>query len=315
MDQLTLYINGFEESVAIMGVALGETSANVLTSFTHNFYLCLDNDQAGLKAAERVHDLLIKKGIISKYVDLSPYKDPDDFINGLGKIAFEQRLREAKLMIDLQIDLLMPEELPEVVDRKIEILQKVYHVLAPLKMDLRATERIVALSNKIGLETSKDQIISNYQRFLAGSPRETTVPALSQNLAPQPPPPMNENQYIQELISAETQIDQVPLDNELEVNNAHLRLVEVCILNPEVFEWNEMQEILEIIDQNKVKELVLELKNFYFEFDEQSYNTAIEKLVSNSSREGRVTTPADIKIREHVGVSLFKRESSYTPKI
>jgi DNA primase len=315
MDQLTLHINGFEETVAIMGVALGETSANVLTSFTHNFYLCLDNDQAGLKAAERVHDLIIKKGIIGKYVDLSPYKDPDDFINGLGKIAFEQRLQDAKLMIDLQIDLLMPEELPEVVDRKIEILQNAYKVLAPLKMDLRATERIVALSKKLGLETSKDQILSSYQDFLAGVPKETSVPALSQNLAPQPPPPMDESQYIQELIPPGMHEDFEPSEPEEEVNSAHLKLIEICILNPEVFEWDEMQEILEIIDQNRVKELVLELKNFYFEFDEQSYNTAIEKLVSNVPSDGRPPSQTELQIREHVGVSLFKKESSHTPKI
>lgn len=313
MDQLTLFINGFEESVAIMGVALSETSANVLSSFSQNFYLCLDNDQAGMKAAERIHDILINKGIIGKYVDLSPYKDPDDFINGLGKIAFEERLQEAELMIDLQLKLIVPDEIPEVVDRKIDILKKAYGVLAPLKMDLRATERIVALSKKLGLETSKDQILGSYQEYLGSSHKE--APNVSLNHDPEPI--LEEMPYIQDLTQDRPTAFLEQVEDDGEVSSAELRIIDICIVYPEVFEWDEMQEILEIIDQNKVKELVLELKNFYFEFDEQSYNQAIERLVASSPSLGQpdiVLSQVDLKIREQVGVSLFKRENSNIPK-
>lgn len=317
MDQLTLYINGFEESVAIMGVALGETSANTLTSFSKNFYLCLDNDPAGMKAAERIHDILIKKGIIGRYVDLSPKKDPDDFINEVGKIAFEQRLQDAPLMIDLQLKLIMPDEIPEVVDRKIEILKKAYSILAPLKMDLRATERIVALSKELGLETSKDQILGSYQEYLGSSHKESSPIMLSEPEPAHQAPPMYDDQempYIQELTPMYQEAMPGQELVEEDVNPTELRLIDICIVFPEVFEWDEMQEILEIIDQNKVKELVLELKNFYFEFDEQSYNQAIERLVARDPKPGQLKTSVDQKIREQVGVSLFKRENTNIPK-
>lgn len=298
MDQLSLYINGFEESVAIMGVAMSENSVNILKSYTNNFYLCTDNDPAGFKAAERINDLLIQKGYLAKIVDLAPYKDPDDLICEIGKIAFEERLQNAKLMIDLQIEMIIPDEIPEVVDRKIEILQSAYRILAPLKSDLRATERIVALSKELGLETSKEQILQSYQDFLKNLSNRNTPqqPATTTELNIEEPAPINmEPQYIQEVTP-----------KYAEVNHAELLFIEKCIVTPELFEWPETEEILEIIDQNEVKEIVLELKNFFFEFDEQSYHAAVERIVQDANY--------DKKIREHIGVTLFKKESSHTPK-
>ena len=69
MDQIALYQNGFENSVAVMGTALGASSLKRLLSFTKNIYFALDNDDAGEKAAERILNDFLLEGVIPKEIE------------------------------------------------------------------------------------------------------------------------------------------------------------------------------------------------------------------------------------------------------
>ena len=103
MDQITLFANGFENSVAIMGTALGDPSLQRILNLTKNVFLCLDNDQAGLKASERTNVQFMEQGVLPRYIDLSPHKDPDDFIQQEGKLEFQKRMDEAKTFLDFKL--------------------------------------------------------------------------------------------------------------------------------------------------------------------------------------------------------------------
>ena len=96
MDVIALHQAGFDNAVASLGTALTEGHADVISRLTRKVYLCYDSDDAGINAAMRAIPILKNHGISCRIINMSPYKDPDEFIKGLGAEAFEERIRDAE---------------------------------------------------------------------------------------------------------------------------------------------------------------------------------------------------------------------------
>ena len=86
------------------------------TWYTKEVLLTYDSDEAGQRAALRGIPILRAAGITPRVVNLSPYKDPDEFIKAQGREAFEKRLDEAMnyflfevKVLEKQFDLSDPE--------------------------------------------------------------------------------------------------------------------------------------------------------------------------------------------------------------
>ncbi|MCR5509077.1 MAG: DNA primase [Lachnospiraceae bacterium] len=95
MDVISLHQAGFDQAVGSLGTALTSGHVNLLKRYTDNVLLCYDNDEAGKKANLRAIPLLRAAGIPTKVLDLSPYKDPDEFLKELGPEEFEKRIENA----------------------------------------------------------------------------------------------------------------------------------------------------------------------------------------------------------------------------
>lgn len=189
MDLITLHQAGFENSVAMMGVALSNRSINTLKFLTKNFVLGLDTDQAGWKAMERVNKDLMAQGIMAKYIEFSPYKDPDEFLNKSGSDSATQlakRIKNAPKFIDILIDRLIPSPIPTETDQKLSLLNTIFEHLSPLKVDLAATERIIQIANRIGLQTPSFQLLEIYKEYLHSS-EATHLPVSDVTSAPNMP--------------------------------------------------------------------------------------------------------------------------------
>ena len=68
-------------------------------------YLTYDTDGAGIKATLRAIPIMKEAGLSVKIVDMSPYKDPDDFIKALGAEEYQKRIDNAigSFFFELQI--------------------------------------------------------------------------------------------------------------------------------------------------------------------------------------------------------------------
>lgn len=166
MDQIALYNSGFHNTVAVMGIALGATCLERLIGITKNIYLALDSDQAGYAAMVRINRQLAEKGIVAKFLEFSPQKDPDEFIQVQGARALQTKIDSAVTALDVLLDKLIPERLPEVVDRKLDILQKVFVVISPLGLSLEATERLIITAKRLGLKSGPEHILKTYEQYL-----------------------------------------------------------------------------------------------------------------------------------------------------
>lgn len=96
MDVIALHQAGFNQTVGALGTALTSGHVNLLKRYTENVLLCYDNDGAGVKANLRAIPILRGAGVAAKVINLSPYKDPDEFIKNLGAEEFETRIRNAE---------------------------------------------------------------------------------------------------------------------------------------------------------------------------------------------------------------------------
>lgn len=96
MDVIALHQAGFDNAVASLGTALTSGHANLLKRYTKDVYLTYDSDGAGVKAALRAIPILKEVGITTKVINMSPYKDPDEFIKALGAEEYQKRIDAAE---------------------------------------------------------------------------------------------------------------------------------------------------------------------------------------------------------------------------
>ena len=265
MDAIALHQNGFEESVAIMGTALGSYAFKTLKNYSQNFYLALDNDQAGKEAAKRVLTLALKDKIIPLYVDLKDEKDPDDFIAKNGIVGFETALKEAKSFIDILLEELIPEKIPEVSDHKLKILEKAFEILAPLEMTLSATERIVPFSQRLGLKSGPQQVLENYKNFL------------SQKDAPNP------QRVIPKAIAPQQVVAKPERKEERKLTRGEKVFLKAILENPMSLDHAAVSKILDLIPSSEVKEYVLKLRNLIYEVDEGEYSELAQNIINQGS--------------------------------
>ena len=105
MDVIALHQAGFDNAVASLGTALTPGHANLLKRYTKEVFITYDSDGAGVKAALRAIPILKEVGIITKIVNMKPYKDPDEFIKAMGAEAYQERIDQAEnsFMFELRI--------------------------------------------------------------------------------------------------------------------------------------------------------------------------------------------------------------------
>lgn len=88
MDVIRLYSVGIKNVVALMGTALTKEQINLLKRLSHDIYLCLDGDSAGIKANLSVGLDLVQAGCNVFVINLSDGYDPDEYILKFGADAY-----------------------------------------------------------------------------------------------------------------------------------------------------------------------------------------------------------------------------------
>jgi len=314
MDLIALQKNGFKESIAVMGVALGNSSLKTIISMTKNIYLALDSDSAGLQAMTRMNQSFLQEKVVPKYLKFSPHKDPDEFLENEGIIKFSTLLEEAPTFLDFILSSKIPEVIPENTDQKLQILKQVFEYLAPLKMDLRATERVISLAKRLKLKSGSDEILNSYKQYLEA---DTQTSQLG------PKPWSNNLQRGQEshislanLVLNESKM--VKLDKihntfgketKKDQKNTSIPRLEMALLleifrNPGLLKQESLVEVLDFVSQNEVKRIVYWLKNFINEIDPNEYH---EILLPCLQREG-----FSLEVRELAGSALFQFKRNQT---
>ena len=106
MDVISMHQAGFTNAVAALGTAFTSGHGTLLRRYTENVILSFDSDEAGQRAVLRAIPILKDAGLNVRVLDLTPHKDPDEFIKEQGKEALEERIRKAVSSFMFQIKVL-----------------------------------------------------------------------------------------------------------------------------------------------------------------------------------------------------------------
>ncbi len=287
MDQIAMYNHGFTHSVAIMGTAFGVPSMERILSFTKNVYLAFDSDTAGFLAMERANKMLAEKGVIAKYLEFSPQKDPDDYLKAQGALALQEKIENAQPAFDVLLQKIIPEKLPEVLDRKLELLQKAFEVLSPLKNDLSATERVVAFAKRLGLKSDSAQIMGNYQEYLNKHAEKAKLPTVKKVVVEEPIMDEEMMDYAGDMPTSSLENhSENPFIEEHSPPQIFLSKMEKLLLQevvqlPSLLSSDKMHEILDLITNDEVKKYIGKIRKITMEVDDGEYEAVVLNLTNS----------------------------------
>lgn len=93
IDAITLYKQGITNTIALGGYRLTDSKIDKLKSLTHNFYIMMDNDQAGKLACQTICKQLSDKGLNAYAIDISILKDSYELLNSIeNKQSYMKKL-------------------------------------------------------------------------------------------------------------------------------------------------------------------------------------------------------------------------------
>ena len=95
LDVMRLHAAGFRNAVATSGTALTYDQARLLARLEAEAVLVYDGDDAGVRAADRALEPLMRAGLAVRVLLLPPGEDPDTFLRKEGPSAFQGLLADA----------------------------------------------------------------------------------------------------------------------------------------------------------------------------------------------------------------------------
>ena len=151
MDTIALHQAGFDNAVASLGTALTPDQAGLISRIAKKVVITYDQDQAGRKAALRAIPILKGKGISVKVLEMTPYKDPDEFIKNLGADEYRKRIENAKEAFFFEAET-MHAGVEDTADSKTKFDHEVARKLASIEDPLERNNYIDSVSKKYNIE-------------------------------------------------------------------------------------------------------------------------------------------------------------------
>lgn len=153
-DVISLHQSGIENVVASSGTALTEEQIKLMRRFTENVTVLFDGDAAGIKAALRGIDLVLKGGLNVRIVLLPDGEDPDSFSKKRGSSELVQYLKEhTQDFISFKIDLYSADAAKDPI-KKAELIREILTSITAIPDPLKRTVYLQECSKKLEVPLS-----------------------------------------------------------------------------------------------------------------------------------------------------------------
>lgn len=178
MDVISMHQAGFTNAVAALGTAFTSGHGTLLNRYTENVILSFDSDEAGQRAILRAIPILKEAGLTVRVLDLTPYKDPDEFIKGLGAQALEERIRKAMSSFMFQVKVAAGRYDQDDPESKTQFQHEAAKLLATIEEPLERKNYIEAVSREyyIGAKDLEDLVNYYGTSGYSSAQRQQTTP-------------------------------------------------------------------------------------------------------------------------------------------
>ena len=273
-DVISMHQCGIENVVANSGTALSEHQIHLLHRFTQNIVLLYDGDEAGIKAALRGTDMLLKEGMNVKVMLLPDGDDPDSFARKHTADEFRQYIKEHQTdFIEFKTKVLLKDATdPRVRSEAISsIIESISVIGDPI---VRATY-IQDCAVRLGYseQTLTAKMNENIRGMRANQRRQTTD---------QPATPTSEAQENQ----AETQPKEEEKKQEINVNTLSSLIIIMVIKHGGIVIFDNVEtEDGDTISFTLAEWIDYNLKQDGLQFAESIYNQILKEAVEHSKDE------------------------------
>jgi len=168
-DVISLHQAGVDNVVASSGTALTEEQIKLIRRFSENVTVLFDGDAAGIKAALRGIDLILKGGLNVRVILFPDGEDPDSYSRKLGTTDFQKFLKESrKDFISFKADLFAADAGADPI-RKAESIKEIVTSIAlipdPVKRSvyIQETSSLLRIGEAV-LLTELNKILINERR-------------------------------------------------------------------------------------------------------------------------------------------------------
>lgn len=179
-DAITLYQAGLRNVVASLGTAFSESHARLLNRFADQVIIIYDGDVAGLRAATRGLNTLIKVGLQVRVSLLPEGDDPDEFVKNHGVKAFQSYLDKSLNLIEFQIQLAVEQGAIQRIDVKSKAVKEIAATLASLDSPVELN----AYVNQVAGELDLDRAVVYQELVRLGVKPTVEEKSTSKRLAP-----------------------------------------------------------------------------------------------------------------------------------
>ena len=273
-DVISMHQCGIENVVANSGTALSEHQIHLLHRFTQNIVLLYDGDEAGIKAALRGTDMLLKEGMNVKVMLLPDGDDPDSFARKHTADEFRQYIKEHQTdFIEFKTKVLLKDATdPRVRSEAISsIIESISVIGDPI---VRATY-IQDCAVRLGYseQTLTAKMNENIRGMRANQRRQTTD---------QPAAPASEAQENQ----VETQPKEKEKKQEINVNTLSSLIIKMVIKHGGIVIFDNVEtEDGDTISFTLAEWIDYNLKQDGLQFAESIYNQILKEAVEHSKDE------------------------------
>ena len=169
-DIISMHQSDVENVVASSGTALTEDQIKLIRRFTENVTVLFDGDTAGIKAALRGIDLILKGGLNVRVALFPDGEDPDSYSRKVGTTAFQKFLKErATDFISFKADLYASEAAGDPI-RKAESIKEIVKSIALIPDPVKRSVYIQETSNL--LKISEAVLLSELNKILIDERRK-----------------------------------------------------------------------------------------------------------------------------------------------
>ena len=166
MDVISMHQAGFDNAVASLGTAFTIGQASIIKRYTDEVYLAYDSDGAGTNATFKAIGILRDVGLVTRVISMSPYKDPDEFIQNLGKDEYEKRIENAVSGVIFEMDTVARGYNLKDPEDKIKFVKDIAKRLSTIEEVVARHSYIDAASEKFNLDRdSLKEMVTKYGTF------------------------------------------------------------------------------------------------------------------------------------------------------
>ena len=133
LDLIALYQYGIKNTAASLGTAFTPEQSRLLGRFTKRVVINYDGDKAGVKAARRAIETLVKDDFETKVLILPDGQDPDDFLKANGAESYNQMRGHAYPFLQFVLENLDRERNMASPKEKAEAIEDLMPILLALK--------------------------------------------------------------------------------------------------------------------------------------------------------------------------------------